>query len=71
MWGAFFAVKPQKNGLSACIFCLPSQAKGYRCNPLRGRKPSAFALGVLLRKTPGSFPPVVCGFDFAEFQGKP
>jgi hypothetical protein len=35
--GAFFAA--QKTGLSACIFCLTSQAKGYRCNPLREPKP--------------------------------
>jgi hypothetical protein len=35
-------------------------------DPLRGRKPSAFALGVLLRKTPGAASP--SGFDFAEFR---
>jgi hypothetical protein len=30
---------PQKTGLSACIFCPVSQAKGYRFYPLREPKP--------------------------------
>jgi hypothetical protein len=34
---AFFAA--QKTGLSACIFCLVNQAKGYRSYPLRESKP--------------------------------
>jgi hypothetical protein len=69
--GAFFAVSPQKTGLSAPIktpftpkagvwgFAPNSENKNaraflFRFYPLRGRKPSAFALGVLLRKTPGA-----------------
>jgi hypothetical protein len=34
--GAFFAVEPQKTGLSACIFFACGK-KGYRFYPLRGR----------------------------------
>jgi hypothetical protein len=36
--GAFFAVSPQKTGLSACIF-FASGKKGYRFYPLREPKP--------------------------------
>jgi hypothetical protein len=35
--GAFFAVPPQKTGLSACIFFACGQ-KGYRFYPLRKKK---------------------------------
>jgi hypothetical protein len=36
--GAFFAVEPQKTGLSACIFFAYGK-KGYRSYPLRESKP--------------------------------
>jgi hypothetical protein len=39
--GAFFAVEPQKTGLSACIFCPGNRAKGYRFYPLRESKPQS------------------------------
>jgi hypothetical protein len=61
--GAFFAAA--KNRAFRLYLLPPAAPKGYRCNPLRGRKPSAFALGVLRSKTPGTFSQ--SGFGFAEF----
>jgi hypothetical protein len=46
---------PRRIGSSTRLRVRIPGGRYFRFNPLRGRKPSAFALGVLLRKIPGNF----------------